>query len=176
MSDKPSPERPIRVGVFENVEQADAAVSDLLAAGFTKEEITVICSRAIVQRHFKAFEHQDPAGSHTVGAVAIGGVSGAALGGLGAVVLAVAAPLGGAALLIAGSLALWTGGVVGGLVGAMMTRGIERELANFYDQEVENGKILVAAEQTDPARGRDLEHAAQIFAQHGAKSMPLREG
>ena len=44
MSDKPSPERPIRVGVFENVEQADAAVSDLLAAGFTKEEITVICS------------------------------------------------------------------------------------------------------------------------------------
>ena len=178
MNDKPaSPlHRPIRVGVFDTVENADAAVSDLLAAGFTKDEITVISSKQTVQRHFKPFEHQAPAGSHTTEAVAIGGTAGAALGGLGAIALAVAAPLGGAAMLIAGSMALWSGGVVGGLVGAMMTRGLERELANFYNQEVEKGKILVAADRADPARVRDLDRAAEIIARHGAKPMSLPEG
>ena len=53
---------PLRVGIFSTVEAADQAVAGLLAAGFTKDEITVVCSERVHQEHFKAFEHQDPAG------------------------------------------------------------------------------------------------------------------
>ena len=174
MNDTPRPKRPLRAGVFETVAEADKAVADLLAAGFTVEQTTVICSADAVQRHFKQYEHQDPAGKHTPAAALTGGAIGATLGGLAAV--AGLATAGGAALLVGGGLALWTGGIVGGLVGAMMTRGFEKELANFYDQEVTRGRILVAVEETDPARAAMLDRASQIFAKHGVEPLPLDEG
>ena len=166
-------ELPIRVGVFASMQEADAVIADLLSAGFTVDEITVVCSEKAVQRHFQQYEHQDPAGTHTPAAAIAGGAGGVALGGLAA--LAGAATLGGAGLLVAGGLAMWAGGVVGGLIGAMMTRGVEKELANFYDQAVTEGKILVAAEQEDPRRHAMLAKAAHIFASHGAHPLPLPE-
>jgi hypothetical protein len=174
MNKPPQLPRPVRAGVFESVTEADRAVADLLAAGFTTEQVTVICSAETVQRHFKQFEHQDPAGKHTPAAALAGGAIGATLGGL--VAVAGAVTVGGAALFVAGGLALWTGGVVGSLVGAMMTRGFEKELANFYDQEVTRGRILVAVEEKDPAKESMLARASDIFARHGVDSLPLAEG
>src|SRR5471032_3139004 len=77
--------RPIRVGIFDSLRDADQAVAELLAAGFTKEQITVICSEEAVQRHFQQFEHQDPAGTNTPAAALAGSAIGAALGGLAVV-------------------------------------------------------------------------------------------
>ncbi len=160
-------QRPIRVALFDSIPEADEAVAELLAAGFSKDQITVICSEAAIQRHFKEFEHQDSAGAHTAAAGLTGGAIGAVLGGLAA--LAGAATLGGAVLLVAGGIGIWGGGVVGGLVGAMMTRGMERELANYYDQAVTQGKILVAADEPDPAHQAMLQKAAAILAQHAPR-------
>lgn len=167
-------ERPIRVGVFSTVRAADCAVENLLKEGFTREQITVICSDQTKEEHFHEFEHQEPAGSHTPAAVAVGGAVGAALGGLTA--LAGAVTTGGLALLAAGGLAAWTGGIVGGLVGAMMTRGVERELANYYDQAVTAGKILVAVDDHTEAQRQDLARAEQILAQCGSDPVELPEG
>ena len=33
--------------------------------------------------------------------------------------------------------------IPGGLIGAMLTRGVERELADFYDQEVTRGATIL---------------------------------
>jgi hypothetical protein len=66
--------------------------------------------------------------------------------------------------------------VAGGLIGAMMTRGAEKELANYYDQAVVRGKILVAAEEADPKRHVRLDRASQIFARHGVHALSLPEG
>jgi hypothetical protein len=151
-------------------------VAELLAAGFTPEQVTVVCSEVAVQQHFKQFEHQDPAGTKTPAAALTGGACGAALGVLATVALASIPTLGGAALLAAGGIALWGGGVVGGLVGAMMTRGLEKELANYYDQAVTRGKILVAAEQENPSLQAMLARAAEVFQKHGVDSLPMREG
>ena len=166
-------ERPIRVGIFGSLAEADAVVNELLAAGFSKDNITVVCSAEAVKKHFAEFEHQDPAGTYTPAAAVTGGIFGATLGGLAAIA---GIATGGISLLMAGGLAIWTGGVVGGLVGAMMTRGIEKELANFYDQAVAQGKILVAAEQPDPRRHALLEKADEIFARHGVHPVELPEG
>ena len=114
--------RPIRVGVFSTTGQADRAVRNLLAAGFTKDEITVICSDKYTEEHFHEFEHQDPAGAHTPAAVAAGERIGAVLGGLTAIVGFVTT--GGVGVLIGGAMVAWSTAVVGGLIGAMMTRGV----------------------------------------------------
>jgi hypothetical protein len=166
-------DRPLRVGVFSDVAAADQAVDDLLAAGFSRDEISVMCSNEHIEEHFKEFEHQKPAGTHTPAAAAAGSVIGAAVGGLAAVAGLVTT--GGVAVLAAGGIAAWTGGVVGGLIGAMMTRGVEKELADFYDQALTEGKILVAAEDESADQTR-LHRAEQIIAAAGAEPMPLPEG
>lgn len=174
MSVAPHIERPIRVGVFSTVAAADRAVHALLEAGFAKDQITVLCSDDALESHFREFEHQDPAGTFMPAAAVAGGTIGAVLGGLTALV-GVAAT-GGVALLAAGGVAAWAGGIFGGLVGAMMTRGVEKELANYYDQAVVAGKILVAAEVTPERPTPSLAAAAQVLEEAGAEPLALREG
>ena len=55
----------------------------------------------------------------------------------------------------------------------MMTRGVEKELANFYQQAVLEGRILVAAEATGLDAARKLAQAARILLQAGAQPLPL---
>jgi hypothetical protein len=167
--------KPIRAGVFPNVEKAEEAINRLLAAGFTKEQITVVTSDEGMRRHLKNVKLQEPAGAHTEEAVAIGSSFGAALGAIG--IGAVGVALGGVPLLVvAGTYGLVAGGVVGGFVGAMLTRGVENEVANFYDQEVAEGNLLVAVEVDEPEAKPSLTDAERILAEAGAKPLPLPEG
>ncbi len=163
----------VEVGVFTTVEDAQRAVNGLLAAGFSKDQVTVICSDETKERYFREFEHQEPAGTFTPAASIAGGTIGALLGGAAVIVSAVAT--GSLALWAAGPITAWAGGVAGGLVGAMMTRGVEKELANFYQQAVLEGQILVAAETGD-TRSPSLGEAARILADAGAKPLTLPEG
>jgi len=96
------------------------------------------------------------------------------LGGLTVVASAIAT--GSLALWAAGPITAWAGGVAGGLVGAMMTRGVEKELANFYQQAVVSGQILVAAEAHGPHAPAMLAKAAEILTESGAKPLPMQEG
>jgi hypothetical protein len=168
------PSQPIRAAVYSTIAETRQAVSRLLAAGFTKDQITVICSDDTKERYFREFEHQEKAGANTPAAAATGGAIGATLGSIatGAVGLAI----GGVPLLVAGGIGLMAGAVWGGFIGAMMTRGVEKEAANFYDQEVQAGKLLVTVEQTHSDAHPSLEDAERILAQTGAQPMPLTEG
>ncbi|MBX9791048.1 MAG: hypothetical protein K2Y37_19180 [Pirellulales bacterium] len=123
-----------------------------MAAGFTSNEITVVCSDDNKEAAFREFEHQEPAGTYTPVAATTGAIIGATLGGLSAA--AGTLVVGGAVPLVSSGLAAWAGGVVGGFVGAMMTRGVEGELANFYNQSVEAGNLLVAVD----VHGDDAPH------------------
>jgi hypothetical protein len=161
-------------GVFDDVDAARQAVHGLLAAGFTSEQINVVCSDETKERYFWEFEHQEPAGTFTPKATIAGGTIGAMVGGLAVVVSAAAT--GSLALWAAGPITAWAGGVAGGLVGAMMTRGVEKEIANFYQQAVVDGRILVAAEDNSLNHQRSLAKAAEVLAAAGAKPLPLREG
>ena len=166
--------RPVRAGIFSTPQAAERAISALLAAGFTKEQITVICSDETKERYFREFEHQEPAGANTQAAAATGGAIGATLGSVAAGAIGVAT--GGLPLLVAGGIGLMAGAVWGGFLGAMMTRGIEKEAANFYDQEVQAGKLLVTVEQCDPNARPSLDEADRILADAGAHPLPLTEG
>ena len=168
--------RPIRVGIFDTVEQAEDVVNGLRRAGFSRDEITVVCSDETKEKYFRAYEHEDPAGAHTATATIVGGTIGAVLVGTGVAVATAAT--GGLALplFVIGPMAAAAGGVLGGLVGAMMTRGVEKEVADFYDQAVTEGRILVAAEVTDPEQSGRLIIAEHVLEEAGAAPVPLSEG
>jgi hypothetical protein len=170
----PPPDRRVRAGVFSSLPAADAAVSRLLAAGFTQEEITVICSDETRVKYFREFGHQQQAGaSADTGAMAGAGV-GAAVGGLAAI--AVGAASGAVPLLIAGAAGIAAGTGAGVFVGAMTTRGGEKEVSNFYDQAVREGQILVSVEVHGTEAAGRLVEAARIIAEAGAQPVPLPEG
>jgi len=166
--------RPVRAGIFSTCEGAERAISGLLAAGFVKEQITVVCSDDTKERCFREFEHQEPAGANTQAAAATGSAIGATVGSVAAGAVGVAT--GGLPLLVAGGIGLMAGAVWGGFLGAMMTRGLEKEAANFYDQEVQRGKLLVTVEEKAEHPGATLADAERIFAQAGAEPIPLAEG
>lgn len=174
MDTKTTPEKPVRAGVFNSLLDADRAVSRLLESGFTKEEITVICSDEARESHFREFEHQDPAGTHAASAVTAGASVGAAVGGLTAI--AVGAATGAVPLIIAGGAGVAAGTGLGTFLGAMLTRGEEKELSNYYDQAVTSGKIVVAVEVKGPHAFVRLPQAAKIIADAGADPVALREG
>jgi hypothetical protein len=174
MANTTATKRELEAGVFDDVDDAREAVHRLLAAGFTNEQINVVCSDETKELYFKEFEHQEPAGTYTPKATIAGGTIGAVLGGVAVIVSAAAT--GSLALWAAGPITAWAGGIAGGLVGAMMTRGVEKELANFYQQAVVDGRILVAAEIDPEDQQHALAKAAEVLAAAGAKPLELPEG
>ncbi len=167
-------DRTFEVGVFADVEAAEAAVRHLMDAGFAKDQVTVICSDQHKEKYFREFEHQEPAGTFTTEAVLAGGAIGVLLGGLPVIGAAVAT--GSILMWVAAPAAASALGVAGGLVGAMSTRGTEKEIANYYQQAVVDGCILVAAHADGVDREARLAEAAKVFAAAGAKPFALPEG
>jgi len=165
---------PTRAAVFASVANTREAVDALLGAGFSPEQITVVCSDEVKEAHFKRFEHQAPAGKNTPAAAAAGGSLGAAVGGAAVAALGVA--VGGPAFAVLGGAGLITGGLVGSFLGAMLTRGLEKEAANFYDQAIQSGKLLVVVEDHENGAADRLAEAERLLAQAGAEPMPLPEG
>jgi len=169
------------VAVFSSPERADRALHALRGDGFLPQELFVITSHSAAREYFSRYARQDPAGEHTPEAAVAGGAMGAAVGAVGttaagAALAAAGGSLGGIALTLAGGPIAWTGAIVGGFVGAMLTRGIEKEAANYYDQSVAAGKILIGVEVHGDAAEPRLAAAERLLAAHGAEPIPLPEG
>jgi hypothetical protein len=150
---------PLRIGVYDSVPQVQAVVADLREAGFTPQEISVVCSDDAREAHFPQYHHEDPAGAHTNAALTRAGLAGLGLGT--AAVLAALVTSAGTAVFVVGAFAGLA--AVGTFAAMMMTRGAEKELADYYDQAVMHGKLLVAVETADDLRRQE---AARILARH----------
>jgi hypothetical protein len=68
------------------------------------------------------------------------------------------------------------GAIAGSFTGAMVARGMERDLADYYDQAVQQGKILVAIEVHGQTSQRRLEQAECILAEAGARPAEVPAG
>jgi hypothetical protein len=168
-------DRPVRVGVFEEPASARRAVEAAKEAGFTK--ISVVTGDPRVQESFRRIcdvkgcidpVHLTP-GQVAWRAALIGAGIGLLTGflavglfslfGTPPAILNIAIPPAGA---------IW-----GAFIGLMISRGWQSEPENFYDQELEEGEILVAIEDRDPAR---LAQAERILREAGVQPVPLSEG
>lgn len=145
---KPSKDFPIRLTVCDTIEEARRLVQDLQQHGFTADEISVVCSQEVCERQFAEFIHERPAGSQVGTALSKAGASALGLGA--AAVLAGLVTSAGTAIVAIGAFAGLA--IAGTFVSLMMTRGAEKELADYYDQAITHGKIIVAVETDDIKR------------------------
>jgi len=173
--EKQAVEKPFRVGIYNTIAQADQAVRGLLDAGFSKDELTVICSNKARAEHYRDLPTEPEGASYTPQAIVTGGLVGATIGGL--VLGATSLVTGGVALLAAGGWMLIGGGAIAGsFTGAMAVRGVQKEIADYYEQSVRLGKILVAVEEHGEGSQAKLAKAEEILAGAGAEPVALVEG
>jgi hypothetical protein len=158
-------DKPLRVGVFDTVTDADRAVRQLLEAGFTKEQIGVMAADKYKRDFFKDLPEPAPAGNKPATAIAAGGAIGATIGGI--VLAATTIATGGMALLAAGVL-VGGGAVAGAFTGAMSSFGFENDKADYYSQALQEGRILVVADVRGEGNADKLAMAARILEHAGA--------
>lgn len=150
-------------GVFRDRARAEAAISDLVAAGFPRADLSVILrSTPEHERRIRAETEDAPHGA-LLGAIAGGAFASLAFGALA---------LSGVGLIAAGPLlaALTAGGAgaaAGGVVGALVGHGISSQVADEYETALEAGYVLVVV-HTLHRRMRD---ARSLLVRNGAQNL-----
>lgn len=157
------------IGAFETREGAARAVDDLIAAGIEPDEVSVL------GRHGEVADVTPE--NETARDVATGAGIGAAIGGLGSILVGVAAlaipgvgpvialgPFAGALTTAIG------GGLIGGMIGFLKAHGVPEGEASFYAERVKAGAYLVAVHA---GSGEEARARATLVAS-GAEG-PIRE-
>jgi len=160
------------VGVFEDRHHADQAVSELMKAGFRRDQIGVVMRHA--EGETGATATTDAGDSHAASGAVTGALTGLGLGALaGLGVLAGVIPVVGPAIA-GGTLGIIlsnaaAGAGIAGLTGALIGAGVPEHEAKYYHEEFEAGRTIV----TVTADGR-ADEAMVILRRHGAYDMSNR--
>jgi hypothetical protein len=154
--------------IFNSRSHAEMAVDELLKAGFSRDDISLLMSESTRGREF-AVKKTTKVPEATATGMTVGGVIGAVAAGLAAVGTLVIPGLSlvAAGPLVAALAGLGAGAAAGGLTGALIGLGIPEHEAKFYDQEITKGGILVGVYAHDD-RGK---LAKEILEAAGAEKV-----
>ena len=133
-------------GIYHNRVQAERSVDDLLAAGFSNDDISVLFPDNQGSRDF-AHEKNTQAPEGTTAGVTTGGAIGGTLGllaGFGVLAVPGVGPLLAAGPIMAALAGLGVGGAVGGLIGALVGMGIPEYEAKRYEGHIKEGGVLLS--------------------------------
>jgi uncharacterized protein (TIGR02271 family) len=171
------------VGLYDNIDQAQQAVQNLIDNGFRREDISVVAHDK--NRERIVGEHEEHATGEGAGAGALGGgVLGGALGllvgagllaipGIGPVLAAgpLSAAIGTAAATIgAGVVGAGIGAATGGLIGGLVGAGVPKEEAEYYAEGVRRGGTLVTVSAADDR----TQLAVDLMERNGAVDIDQR--
>ena len=155
------------VGVFEQRDVANAAVTSLLHAGFSQEAISIVSKAPGDAPEVGTDDTQASKG------LAVGGLGGALIGGtigLGLLVIPGVGPILASAQIasmIAGAVA---GGTAGAFVGSFVGLGIPTEHGERYEAAVRSGSMLVTVSVTNEA---DALRVAEDLKSMGAQETAI---
>jgi hypothetical protein len=155
--------RPYVVGIFEDHYKADAAVTELIAAGFTANEV------GVAMRHegrLAEDEIADAYGHAAVARTSAGAVTGAILGGALGAISSLLIPGLGPVLLTGVLLMAAGGGLAGGFAGLMSSMQLNEEEQRYFHHQLTAGRCVVFVKAGDRAS-----EAVAILASHGAHDM-----
>jgi hypothetical protein len=144
------------VGTYTDLQNAYAVANDLTAAGYSRNDISVIANDA--KNSYSPYLDKGyvaPADDAATGAgigAAIGGIGGLLIG-LGALTIPGIGPVIAAGPLLAALTGAGVGAVTGGIVGALVDLGIPDEDANLYSEGLRRGNVLVVAQVPDASVG-----------------------
>lgn len=144
-------------GLFDNAADAQNAVEGLIAAGWTRDDISAVVPGA-----------ENPTGEVTSLGV-LDAEKGAVVGGLAGLFLGLTelAVPGVGLLLIGGWLAAallgaGVGAATGGLVGLLIDAGVSHEAASHFAEGVRQGRSLITV-KTEPTRTAEAAGVLRIF-------------
>jgi hypothetical protein len=150
-------------GIFEDRATAERAINDLQAAGFRRDDIGIV-----MQDKTEAAGLAEDTGAHVAADATTGAVTGGVVGGVGAAILGLGSLVipGVGPFLAGGILAAALGGALtGGIIGALVGLGFSEDEAGYYDEEIRGGRTLVTV-RTDEARAAE---ARRVLNSAGAR-------
>jgi hypothetical protein len=163
-------ERPVQAGFFDTKAQAEKAVRDLQAAGFTKDELAVICPTNRIGKLAPSVPRAEPPGAHGVEALAEGSAIGVAVGGIALAATALAN--GGAGLLPAIPVLVGGGAIAGGFSSLILSDGYGKGVGEYYVEALHRGKFVVGVEVDGEDSAERLAEAERLLANAGALFPP----
>jgi len=156
------------IGTYGDMQTASSVVSDLVNAGFHRNSISVIANDA--NGEYKSYVGQSGDQSGDMDDTAKGAGIGAAIGGLGGLLVGLGAlaipgigPVIAAGPIAAALAGAGIGAVTGGIIGALVDLGIPEESAHIYAESVRRGNVLVAVQAADDR----TDAAARIMERSG---------
>jgi len=166
--------------LFDSYADAAAAVRDLEAAGFVRDDISLV-ARGAEEGTTTTTDDATPAGSE--GSAATGGGTGATIGtlvgggagllaGIGALAIPGLGPVVAAGWLVAALTGAGVGAAAGGLLGALTQAGIGEEQAEVYAEGVRRGGNLVTV-RTEESRASEAE---AVMLRHNGQDTDVRSG
>jgi hypothetical protein len=180
MSAEPS-RRTVReaVGVFDEVSELDAAVEGLLAAGFTKADISLLASeqsvsRKLGHRYERVQEMEDEPDAPRIAyrtRASLGDSDDMITGTLTYLPTVVAA---GTVVASEGVVAAAVTGtaIAGALIGTVLTRWLDRHHAERLQEQLERGGLLLWVRTPDPDTER---RAIEILTRHSAHDVHIHQ-
>ena len=166
------------VGLYDNMQDAEQAITDLVQAGFDRADISLMAAEQWTDESggagvYGGTTNGDADGATMTGTAATtdapptngeqmasdvttGAVTGGVVGGLTGVLLGLGVlaipgfgPVLAAGPLVAGLAGAGIGAAVGGLVGALVSWGVPQDEAELYAESVRRGSILVGVKTED---------------------------
>jgi hypothetical protein len=161
-------------GIVRSEAQAITIVERLRAAGFSNNDISVLCPDKAGPRDFAHEQHtKAPEGAAT--GAGTGGVLGGALGwlvGIGALAIPGLGPFIAAGPIMAALSGAAAGAALGGITGALIGLGMPEYEAKRYEGKLQEGNLLISV-HTDESTERD--RAKAIFEAAGAEDISYTE-
>src|SRR6476660_933034 len=157
-------------GIYKSSMAAERAVDQILAAGFSNNDISVLLPDSQSSKEF-AHEKNTKAPEGTTTGVATGGAIGGTLGllaGIGALAIPGVGPLIAAGPIMGALAGLGAGGAVGGLIGALVGMGIPEYEAKRYEGRVKNGGVLLSV-HCDTSE--EIDRAKELLKTTGAEDI-----
>lgn len=157
-------------GIYHTRNQAERGVGDLLAAGFSNDDISVLLPTTQGTKDF-AHQKNTKAPEGTAVGVTTGGAIGGTLGllaGIGMLAIPGLGPLIAAGPIMAALAGLGVGGAVGGLIGALVGMGIPEYEAKRYEGRVKEGGVLLSV-HCDTSD--EITRAKELLKQTGAQDI-----
>src|SRR5579871_6746603 len=157
-------------GIYQNEKQAERTVDDLLAAGYSNDDISVLLPDNKGTKDF-AHDKSTKAPEGTAAGVTTGGAIGGTLGllaGIGVLAIPGLGPFIAAGPIMAALAGMGAGGTVGGVIGALVGMGIPEYEAKRYEGRVKDGGVLLSIHCATSDR---VSAAKDLLKQTGAEDI-----